>query len=261
MSNSRGSLHLLDDKDPVSHLTYAVFLDEIGDKELTEKHFKAAIELDPNYLNANQAYAVFLGKCRKRNADAINQFEKTLNLDPDNVPAINAYARFLCDKKLSRKQAKRAEELFLKALSIDPGHIQSRLSYALLLKRQKRFKEAEVQFRAAIESEEDTYAARQAYAVFLKEQEEYSRAQEQFLKAFDPRLKRYKSRLHNAMIHNAYADLLDKMGAIEKEITSHFEQALDVDPDDSKARFHLLLTHKAFGEFLCRKKKLEDAMK
>jgi tetratricopeptide (TPR) repeat protein len=161
------------------------------------------------------------------------------------------YANLLVERKPIRGWAKRAEELYQLALTVDPDHIQSRISLALLLKRQKRFSEADEHFRAVMDKDNQEYHARHAYAVFLKEVGNYDKAIEYLEKAFDPRVERYKTRLHNAMVHNAYAEVLRKVRAPSDQVISHFELALSLEAIDRQSRFHLMLTHKAFAEYLC----------
>ncbi len=245
---------IVDDSDPVSHLNVAIFLNDIGRTDQAEIHLKKAIELKGDFIAARQAYGILLGKERRDN-EALQQFEQLISIGKNNLPVICGYANFLVERKPIKGWAKRAEELYKHALSIDSNHIQSRISYALLLKRQKRNQEADEQFRAVVDKNNQDYHARHAYGVFLKEIGKYDKSIEQLEKAFDPHLERHKSRLHNAMVHNAYADVLRENQASPDEIISHYEKALAIEPIDRQSRFHLMLTHKAFAEYLCRNNK------
>jgi DNA-binding winged helix-turn-helix (wHTH) protein/tetratricopeptide (TPR) repeat protein len=65
------------------------------DWEGSEKHFKRAIELDPNYVNARQWYALLLTTLGRVD-EAITQIEKARELEPlSKVVLLNAYQVYL----------------------------------------------------------------------------------------------------------------------------------------------------------------------
>lgn len=62
--------------------------------DAAERHFKRAIELNPNYLNARQWYALQL-TTRGRFDDALSQIEKAREIDPLSTSVITNYAAIL----------------------------------------------------------------------------------------------------------------------------------------------------------------------
>ncbi|MGI0015607.1 MAG: tetratricopeptide repeat protein, partial [Nitrososphaera sp.] len=241
--------------DPVTHFIYAGFLSETEEYQEALRSYKAALDLNSKYVSALQAYAILLSEQGPTDKAKL-KFEEALELDPNNVPVLSAYAVFLSKRK-SSDSWREAERLFQRALQIEPNHIQSLISYALLLKRIKRLEDADKKFSKAV-STGDRLAA-QAYGVFLQEQRKYDLAKELFDRAFYPNPRQHKQRLHNAMVSNAYAILLDKMAAPLEEIAKRFEMALSLKPVDRKSIFHLVLTHKRYGEILCKHQKYTEA--
>jgi tetratricopeptide (TPR) repeat protein len=49
-----------------------------------EKHYKKALELEPNNAAANGNYALFLMKIHKKHDQAEKHYKKALKLEPDN---------------------------------------------------------------------------------------------------------------------------------------------------------------------------------
>lgn len=249
---------LADNEDHISHLNYAVFLKDVGRMSEAENHFKYTIKLKPDHVSAHQAYAILLGETNQRDK-AKKCFEHALELDPSNVPVLSAFATFLFKRK-PKGWENQIESLFQKALELDENHVQSRLTYALYLKRKNRDTDAEVQFKLAISVNENTYASKQAYAIFLKERGRYEEAKNMFESSFDPRLNLFSSRLHNAMVHTAYANLLIQTSAPREEIETHFKESLKIKSSNNQARFNELLTNKYYAEYLCRIGDLDAAI-
>jgi serine/threonine-protein kinase len=73
----------LDEGLPEAHTALAAVLsDYYWDWEQAEKHFKRAIDLNPNYALAHQWYSGFLAYNRKRHADALTHAKLARSLDP-----------------------------------------------------------------------------------------------------------------------------------------------------------------------------------
>lgn len=248
---------LADPRDSVSYLNFAVFLTDIGDPEGAEEQFKRCVAVRPDYVIARQAYAVLLSQMSGRVEEASEIFEELTQFDPYNVPVMSAYASHLIKHRPHNWEGK-AEELLKQAVSQEGNHVQSRLAYASLLEMQRRYKEAEQQLRAAVATE-NPYVSRQVYGVFLKNRGNFDAAEAMLASAVDPRVELFASRLHNAMVHNAIADLLIKRAAPVDEILENFERSLDIEGDNDQARFHLLLSHKKYAEYLCQTRDLISA--
>lgn len=69
-----------------------------GDNELALKKLAKAVEADPNYVDAYNAYALVyaqLGETDKAEAN----FKRAVGIDPSNSSAQNNYGQFLCQRK------------------------------------------------------------------------------------------------------------------------------------------------------------------
>ena len=102
---------------------------ESGNSDKAQKHLKECIQLDPNnvwsYLLLGNIYAKY-----DHNQDIAEfYFEKGLSIRPDDNILLNNYAAL----KMEKKQFKEAQDLFEKALEIDPSYPNTYYGLALLL--------------------------------------------------------------------------------------------------------------------------------
>ncbi len=101
---------------------------ELGNSDKALKHLKECIQLDPNnvwsYLLLGNIYAKYV-----HNQDIAEfYFEKGLSISPDDNILLNNYAAL----KMEKKQFKEAQNLFEKALEIDPSYPNTYYGLSLL---------------------------------------------------------------------------------------------------------------------------------
>jgi len=133
----------LDDTIPEAHYImalWAYYAD--GNWAKAEAEYKRAIELNPNYVDAVDDYAVFLD-CLGRNDESMLEIEKCLKLDPLKAASyITAGAIYGHARRFSE-----ALELFHKALELDPdsaaGHTNLGIAYILMGRTEDGVRELE----------------------------------------------------------------------------------------------------------------------
>jgi len=92
-------------------------------------------------------------------------YEKLLDLEPQNLNHLRQYTIF----SLKTKSYKKAHELLLKILDIDPNDIVAHNNYALLLTYEiKDYKQAEMHYQKALELDANNLSANKNYQNFLK---------------------------------------------------------------------------------------------
>ena len=90
-----------------------------------EREFKRAIELNPNYPQAHQWYAIYLMRAGRTN-ESLAEIKRAQELDPLSLPINMTVGWLLCD-------AKRTDEgidQLLKTLDMDPGFLVARVRLA-----------------------------------------------------------------------------------------------------------------------------------
>lgn len=115
-----------------------------GNYEYALVKFRKALEIDDNLPNGHYAIALLYDRLGKPNA-AAKHFERAIELNPQYSDAYNAYAAFLCRKK----QYDRADEKFKKALAnpLYRSHALVRVNAGLCAIRAGNTKRAEYYFR------------------------------------------------------------------------------------------------------------------
>jgi len=92
-------------------------------------------------------------------------YEKLLELEPQNIGYMRQYAIFL----LKTKNYIKAQEQLLKIIDIDPNDITAHTNYALLLTYKiKDYEKAEVHYLKALEIDANNVSANKNYKDFLK---------------------------------------------------------------------------------------------
>ncbi len=119
-----------DGKNPAFRFAYALFLGRVGDAAGAAAQYRAALELEPGYLQAWVNLAA-LHRDRGENKEARRCYEKALSLAGRDPVPFYSYALLL--ERL--RERGRAAELYRAALERDPGYEAARRNLALLERR------------------------------------------------------------------------------------------------------------------------------
>lgn len=111
----------------IMHLKGDLFLKK-GEKDKALNYFKKSMERDPNYLPACISLAGLLIR-RQLYEDASLLYEKVLAKEPDHIPALMAMGYLYDIQGASRK----AEARYRKILKIDPEHVNAANNLAFIL--------------------------------------------------------------------------------------------------------------------------------
>ncbi len=104
---------------PSAHYAIALLYERLNQVKLAEKHYKEAINIDPLYAEAQNAYAVYLCK-RERYSEADLHFNQALKNPLYKTPQlVYANAGFCA---YQNKQYDSAEAYLRKTLQIQPGN-------------------------------------------------------------------------------------------------------------------------------------------
>ena len=124
---------------PSAHNTIAILYQRLGEDEKAEYHFKKAVDLAPEYSEAQNNYGAFLCQ-QQRFAEAEKRFLIAVE-NPLYQSAAQAYEiAGLC--ALQQQQVKKAEGYFRRALQIEPALSKSLLQMAEINYQQQNYLQA-----------------------------------------------------------------------------------------------------------------------
>jgi len=127
----------LDDNLSEAHASLGQVYTNEEEYENAEKEFLKAIELNPGYATAHQWYSLTLDYMN-RSDEALKEIEIAYELDPLSI----VIHMNLASKKSEYWDWAGAEEIFKRAIEIDPERANTYAWYGFLLLRQARFEEA-----------------------------------------------------------------------------------------------------------------------
>jgi Tfp pilus assembly protein PilF len=116
--------------------------------ELSEKQFRLAIKVDPNYALAYFNLGVLLDELGRMD-EAEKQYRLAIKSDPNDAVTYFNLGALLA--KLGRKDE--AENQYRLAIKFDPDEVAARNNYANLLREKGRFGEAENEIRIALDND------------------------------------------------------------------------------------------------------------
>ena len=100
------------------------------------------------YLNLADSYHAV-----GRREEAFATYDKVLNLNPDNIPALNNYAYYLSEKDTALNKAAQMSQKTIKAEPKNPTFLDT---YAWILYRQDRYAEARIYIDQALANDSDS---------------------------------------------------------------------------------------------------------
>jgi serine/threonine protein kinase/tetratricopeptide (TPR) repeat protein len=138
----------LDNKLAEAHASMGLALANEGDLDNGEKEYKKAIELNPGYAYAHYWYSLILSHMG-RQKESLNELETAYELNPLSVVILTN----LASKKAASDDTLKAEELFKRAIEVEPGRAATYSIYARFLGQMGKVQEAEELMRRALEIE------------------------------------------------------------------------------------------------------------
>ena len=268
----------LDDKLAEAHASMGLALANEGDFDRGEKEYKKAIELNPGYAYAHYWYSLLLSSMG-RQEESLSELETAYELNPLSVVILTN----LASKKAAEDDTSKAEELFKRAIEVEPGRAATYTIYARFLGQIGKIQEAEELMRQALEIEPNRVSTYINYAQGLREIGRVEEAIEVFYQALE--IDSTSSSTYNALAYTYnqlgnfekaiwaanknvelnpdIANPYDTRGEIyalngkPKQAIENYKKALEKNPDFQASLGHLAAVYLLTGEW----GKAEDALK
>ena len=121
---------------PAAHNTYAVLKEQLGERDLADRHYRRAIELDPKDSEARTNYGAFL--CRLgRSDDAQEQFERAWSNPLYSRPEAVFTTAGVC--ALGTGDESKAEDFIRRALDRNPDYLPALFEMANLTFKKEHY--------------------------------------------------------------------------------------------------------------------------
>ena len=150
-------------QEPLAFYHLAEIFRRRKDFQKAENYAQKALQLAPQNADIN----LLLGEISLQSSQeeqARQFFFRTLELAPDNIPALVNCAGFLAETNQEK-----AEKLYLRAIELDKKNFDAYLNYAVLLQKQKRLPEALETYRSAILINPESTEASNNLGLILKD--------------------------------------------------------------------------------------------
>jgi len=148
--------------------------------------------------------------------------EEAFKLNPNNPTILNRYGYALA--KFKPEQAKKAFELFERAVKIDPHNVKTCYKYALALDKHGQTEKAFEMFERALQLEPTNYKALTSYAIALTHHERAEKAFELFERSL-------QINANDTIALTSYGNALADNGEFQKAFDL-FEKSLQINPDN-----------------------------
>src|SRR5712664_2240795 len=131
------------------------------------KEFKKAIELDPESAHAHDNLATVYGE-KKLYREALEEYLTALRLEPESATAHYNLACFLASHAQEM-----AVEQYKEAIELDPEYPDAHLNLGMTYADQDKRDEAKAEFKTAIELDPEDPLARHEFAALLMDEADY----------------------------------------------------------------------------------------
>ena len=182
------------------------------------KEFKKAIELDPESAHAHDNLATVYSE-KKLYREALKEYLTALELEPESATAHYNLACFL-----ATHGSDMAVEEYKEAIELDPDYPDAHLNLGMTYADQDRREEAKEEFRAAIELDSEDPVARHELAALLMDEADYRGAITQLNEAVRLEPQNYEAHLDLGI---CYAQK-----GFYQEAERCYAKARDLSPDD-----------------------------
>jgi len=241
----------------LAHNNLGVAFDEAGKRQEAIYHYRAALEIHPEYdsalVNLGAALAavgksdeavVFYRQAIRKNPmsahahinlgvalaaagnkqEAIRHYYEAIKIDPNLAEAhYNLGNLFAAERKNSE-----AESCYRQAVRTNPGHSKAYYNLAEVLLKSGKINEAIEHFEKSVELDPLSFKALNNLGVLLEKQARHDEAISYYQKAM-------QLEPENAGLHFNLGVALGNKGDLEKAV-KHFEKALEINPKLTQAR-------------------------
>jgi serine/threonine protein kinase/tetratricopeptide (TPR) repeat protein len=183
-----------------------------------ERELRRAIELNPGYAKAHYLYSSVLAESPERRAEAAEAAERALELDPLSHEIVCWAGRI---RELSWDW-EGAEDLYRRAIEIEPDDLTPRLALSNLLAARGRTDQALDEIQGALRRAPDDLWARLTYGWVLYAARRYDEAIEELLPVVEAAPSRYGGHhylglayLRKGMHDDALSELREARGLVE----------------------------------------------
>jgi len=208
----------LDDKLAEAHASMGLALANEGNPDEAEKEYKKAIELNPGYAYAHYWYSLLLS-IMGRSEESLNELETAYELNPLSVVILTN----LASKKAASDDTLKAEELFKRAIEVEPGRAATYSIYATYLGQIGKVQEAEELMKQALEIEPNRVSTYITYAQGLREIGRVEEAVKIFYQALE-------IDSTSSSTYNALAYTYNQLGNFEKALWAA-NKNVELNPD------------------------------
>jgi tetratricopeptide (TPR) repeat protein len=232
-------------KKPVDAGDYYIIANSLARRQKFEEaiqNYQRALELSPDHARSHNGLALALVS-RKRYDEALAHYRKALQLKPDYAEVhfnIGDYHRTVSSDK------DKAIESYRKALAIKPEYAEAHHNLGFVLIALGRTEEATAEYQKALKIKPDSAEAHNALGSLLAAQGRFKEAIEHFLRATGIKWDYLEARLNLA---KCYARL-----GRPKDAAMNYEYALSCKPDCAEA-------HNGLGEALAKQGQYGEAIK
>jgi protein O-mannosyl-transferase len=208
------------------HNSLGIALNQAGRPQEAIEHFKRAVDLKPDYLEARDNIGVILNNLG-RTQEAIKLFRQVLMLKSDYPKALSDLGAVLS----ASGQAEEAIKYIERALLAKPDYPEAHYNLGIALNQVGKRKEAIEQFRQALLQNPDYAEAYNSLGAVLAQAGMLREAADSFRRALhhDPKMFTAENNLGLALCDEGKMD----------EAIGHYQRALRLKPDYIQARINL----------------------
>ena len=212
-------------KSPQKSRPYANLANALKERKLTAEalqNYRKSLQLNPNHFEAHNNLGVLLEEQSSTN-EAIKHYRKAIELSPNFANAHNN----LGSAYHQQGQWDEAEKQIRKTLQIDPNHAKAHNNLGVVLSDQGRLAEAFEHFRKSLQIDPDMAAAHDNIGRALQKQGKIGEAVAHYRKALEKRPDYAEAHFH-------LAEALIETGQND-QAADHIQKALQINPDNAQA--------------------------
>jgi protein O-mannosyl-transferase len=220
----------------VAHCDLGSVLAKQGRVAEAIEQYQATLELKPDYVDAHNNLAILLAG-QGKTAEAVKHYQRALEIKPNFAEAHNNWGNALAVKG----QINEAAEHYQQALQLDPNFGEAHNGLGALLLAQGRTAEAMEHFRKAAELIPDNADVQNNLGTVMADEGRTTEALKYYQKALE-------LKPDSAKTHYNLANLFVARGQLD-EAVKHYQRALELMPDFTRARYQFGLVLQSRGKF------------